>query len=315
MNEDEALLFRYLNATRRDCQRVPGPEADAARVIAERGFPGIELGCEFVPIRSKGRRCEFRSVGSSSFVVLDLELSDRLMELDLLVQVGPMKKDWAYTFFVTMLGDAFRQHRDLQRYRYCVLKVRWDIESLRGLASLPKNGPPLHAAIAPVLLHELAHLVFRRGAPFVENLQALARVTLAKFANVSEECARTGRLPIEGGVTLGMPIQEYDQARLKHQLGLYVSTIRGNEELEEELTCDIIAALAFVNFESGINCFEEITPRTMSLSKRQLGDVFYLAIKTSRYLQIMSGIGQFGANVTAGIDEANLPASRPTKRT
>lgn len=315
MTDDEALLFRYLNATRRDCRPVSGPEIEAARYVAAKGFPEIPLGCDFVTIRSKGRRCEFRKIGSSSFVVLDLELSDRLMELDLLVQVGAMKPDWAYTFFVTLLSDAFRQHRDLRRYRYCVLKVRGDTGSLRGIAALPKDGPPLHLAIAPVLLHELAHLVFRSGIGFVQNLQLLCRAALEKFAATSADVARTGRLPIQGGVTLGVPIESYDQERMKRQLDSYAATIRGNEELEEELTCDLIAALAFVNFEGGINCFEEITPSSLKLSKRQLGDIFYLALKTSRYLQILSGIAQFGSNVTAGVDDLHRGLIEMTART
>jgi hypothetical protein len=315
MVNDEALLFRYLNATRRDCQRVSGPEIEAAKFAAARAFPGIDFGCDFVTIRSKGRRCEFRKTGNSSFVILDLELSDRLMELDLLVQVGAMKPGWAYTFFVTLLGDSFRQHRDLRRYRYCVLKVRGDVESLRGLASLPKDGPPLHVAIAPVLLHELAHIVFRSGAAFVDELRLYCSTTLEKFARVSEKVAETGQLPIKPGVTLGTPIGEYDLVRMKRQLGSYVSAIRGNEELEEELTCDLIAALAFVNFEGAINCFEEITPSKLSLSKRQLGDVFYLAIKTSRYLQILAGIAQFGSNVVARSDDLDRGVIEMTART
>ena len=137
MTNDEAIL-RYLNATRRDCHRVSGPEVAAARYVAAKGFPGIELGCEFVTIRSKGRRCEFRKVGNSSFVVLDLELSDRLMELDLLVQVGAMKRDWAYTFFVTLLADAFRQHRDLDAIGIVYLRFTAISSPCGGLRLSPR---------------------------------------------------------------------------------------------------------------------------------------------------------------------------------
>jgi hypothetical protein len=85
--------------------------------------------------------------------------------------------------------------------------------------------------------------------------------------------------------------------------------------LEEELTCDLIAALAFVNFEAGTDCFRELTPPSMPLSVRQLGDIFYLAIKTGRYLQILTAIGQFGANVTAGMDDLHRGIIEMTART
>jgi len=271
--------------------------------------------CIYVLVRSRNRQCEYRSIGSSGFVVLDLELSDRLIELDLLAQISSMKPDWVYAFFVVLLSDVFRRHRDLVRYRYCVLKALGDAESLRGLASLPKEGPPIHAAIAPVLLHELAHVAYRRGEAFVGPLREFCRVALAKFADASAEQAATGRPPIADGSTLGVPFADYDQARLKRQLESYAATIRNNEELEEEVTCDLVAALALINFEAGINVFDVNAQRTMPLSKRQLGDLLYLAIKTSRYLQILTGVQQFGTNITVGSDELHRGMIEMTART
>ncbi len=312
---DLALLRRYLHATRHECRFVEGPEAAAAASIAARAFPGVEMECSYVLVRSRNRHCEYRSIGSSGFVVLDLELSDRLIELDLLAQISAMKPNWVYAFFIVLLGDVFRRHRDLARYRYCVLKALGDVESLRGLASLPKDGPPIHAAIAPVLLHELAHVAYRKEEVFVGVLRELCRAALTKFAEASADQAATGRPPIGDGATLGVPFEEYDQERLKRQLESYAATIRNNEELEEEVTCDLIAALALVNFEAGINSFDLTARRSMPLSIRQLGDLLYLAIKTSRYLQILTGVQQFGANIVQGSDELHRGMIEMTART
>jgi hypothetical protein len=313
--KDLALLRRYLRATRREFSEAPGLETVFAQQIALNAFPGIDLHYTLFPMRSRSLKCEIVPAGGTSFVVLDFNLSDRLMELDLLTQVAVMKPDWAYAFFVVLLGDAFRQNEDLVRYRYCVLKARGDIGSLRSLASLPKEGAPIHAALVPVLLHEWAHIVFRRPDDFVPNLRELCRATLAKFADASAEQAETGQPPVAEAVTLGIPFEQYDQKRLKQQLSLYATTIQDNTELEEELCCDLIAALAFLNMHAGINCFHDLVPPSIRLSRRQLGDALYLAIKTSRYLQILTGIGQFGSNVARGSDTLHRGIIEMTART
>lgn len=293
-------LRRYLRATRPDCELLGSAVAEACESIAKRAFPGFDFACAYVPVRSRNRRCEYVVIDGHTMVILDIELSDRLLELDLLAQVPRGRQDWIYAFFVVMLGDVFRRQHDLRRYRYCVLKALGDVQSLAKLSALPKDGPPLHAAIAPVLLHELAHIVFRRGGDVVEPIHAMSRATLARFASLSAEQAATGRPPIREGHTLGVPFEQYDQHRLSEQLDNYAATIRNNDELEEELACDFIAALAFISSESGVDCLQELLPATLPISARQLGDIYFLALKTSRYLQLMSGLRQFAINLALG---------------
>jgi hypothetical protein len=310
-----AFLRRYLVATRHRCNFLDAPLPETLRSFAARAYPDIPLECVFIPVRSDSRRCEFRSFGSVLGVVIDLALSDRLMELDLLAQVARPQGDWIFTFSTAMLGDVFRQQRDIRRYRYCVLKASGDLRTLHTLAAIPKESAPVQAGIVPVLLHELAHIVYRRGDAFVETFKGLAEVALEKFAFASAEQAATGKYPVPEGQILGVPFEEYDQPRLKSQLEAYAATIRGNPELLEEVTCDIISALAFVNFEGRTDCFRSLIPEEMSLSPRQLGDVYYLAIKTSRYLQFLQGIQQFGINIASGQDALSRSMIEMTART
>jgi hypothetical protein len=108
---------------------------------------------------------------------------------------------------------------------------------------------------------------------------------------------------------------EEHQVRLKSQLEEYTATIRNNQELTEEVTCDLISALAFVNSEARIDCFENLLPEKMPISARQLGDAFYIAIKTSRYLQFLSGIQQFGFNLASAENALSRSTIEITART
>jgi hypothetical protein len=313
--KDIKYLLRYLAATRRRCQFVESDLGGALSTFTAKAFPGVDVGSVFVPVRSDSRRCEFRAFGSALFVVIDLALSDRLMELDLLSQIPRAGSDWVLTFSTILLGDVFRQRRDFRRYRYCVLKATGDTGTLRTLGALPKDGLPFHAAIVPVLLHEVAHVVYRKDVGFIKGLKGLAAAALEKFAEATAEQVRTGMFPIEEGETLGVPFDQYDQVRLKEQLESYTATIRNNPHLLEEVTCDLISALAFVTSEAGVDCFENLTPARFPLSRRQLGDVFYLAIKTSRYLQFLQGLQQFGSNLQSEQDALSRSMIEMTART
>jgi hypothetical protein len=308
-------LYRYLRATRRRCLFVEDQLSENLSLFTKRAFPGATAECIFVPIRSDSRRCEFRVYGSALFVVIDLALSDRLMELDLLAQIARPGGDWILTFSTALLGDVFRQRRDLRRYRYCVLKARGDVATLEKLAMLPKGGGPFHAAIVPVVLHEVAHIAYRNNEGFIKGLRDLAESALEKFAFATAEQAQTGRYPVDAGQTLGVPFEQYDQERLKLQLEAYTAMIRGNPELLEEVTCDFTSALAFVNSEAGIDCFEDLVPASLPLSRRQLGDVFYLTIKASRYLQFLQGLQQFGTDLVSNREALSRSMIEMTART
>ncbi len=313
--DDIDYLHRYLRATRRRCQFVENQLSATLSAFTKKAFPNVDLNCVFVPVRSDSRRCEFRASGSALFVVIDLALSDRLMELDLIAQITRPGSDWVLTFGTALLGDVFRQRRDFRRYRYCVLKASGDTATLGKLAALPKDGLPFHAAIVPVLLPEVAHITYRNNEGFIKSLRELAESALEKFALATAEQALTGKYPIKAGQTLDVPFEQYDQGRLKTQLEAYTATIRNNPELLEEVTCDFIAALAFVNSEAGIDCFEDLIPASLPLSQRQLGDVFYLAIKTSRYLQFLQGLQQFGAYLLSDQDALSRSMIEMTART
>jgi hypothetical protein len=177
-SEEFDLLRRYLRATRHRCEIIDDWIGESLRSFASKAFPSLDLNCTFVAVKSDSRRCEFRSFGDSLFVIVDLELSDRMMQLDHL-QVARPGGDWMHTFSTALLCDVFRQHRDLKRYRYCVLKAAKDLETLRGLASLPQDGSRVQAAVVPILLHEVAHVVYRRKEALVEVLKQMANMPLS----------------------------------------------------------------------------------------------------------------------------------------
>jgi hypothetical protein len=182
------------------------------------------------------------------------------MELDLLAQIGKSDHIPFFPFAVVLLSDVFRKLRDFRRYRYCVLKATSERKVVSRFASFPKTGPPIHAAIVPILLHEVAHLAYRSNAHFVDDLKEMADVALDRFAAAAAKQAETGDEPVPGGNLLGIPFEQYDQDRLKKQLEEYSTATRNNPALLEEVTCDLISALAFVNLEADVDCFENLVP-------------------------------------------------------
>lgn len=231
--------------------------------------------------------------GGRTCLVADDELTASLAELRLL-SLGAAPPDAGYDKSALLLADAFRACGDFHRYALCLgwsLPRAAEIHALR-LAAYRHSGSSAETVV--VLLHELAHRVLAEGSEHAGPWREIGSARVAKIVEALSEGELRDKA-LADSVRLGLSAEEAE-----HQLQTYKDQLLGNQELLEELTCDLLAVLAFLNLNSTSDVIAAPDAGPAGMSTKQVGDALLVAHGAIQNMQSLVAVQTIAATVAAG---------------
>lgn len=233
--------------------------------------------------------------GGSPCLIADDELTASLAELRLL-SLGVASPDAGYDKSALLLADAFRACGDFHRYALCLgwaLPRAAEIHALR-LAAFRQPGSSAETMV--VMLHELAHRVLAEGSEHTTGWREIGSARVAKIVEALSEGELRDKA-LADSVRLGLSAGEAE-----HQLKTYKDQLLGNEELLEELTCDLLAVLAFLNLNSSSDVIAAPEAGPAGMSTKQVGDALLVAHGAIQNMQSLVAVQTIAATVAAGTE-------------
>jgi hypothetical protein len=127
------------------------------------------------------------------------------------------------------------------------------------------------------------------------SLIAIDKVTRAQMEGPLREKALDAA---EGfGLTRGEAVQ---------QLEGYVAALSSSRKLAEELTCDLLAANAFLNLKSQRDVLKDLDRGPAGLSSRDVGDAFFIAHGAIQNLQLLAATEEIASTVRKPEDRRSV---------
>jgi hypothetical protein len=232
-----------------------------------------------------------RDAAGAPTLIVDDETTASLAELRALSSAGA-SQDGGYDRAILILADGFRACRDDARFLAC---MRWAIareEPIHAMRRAALAQAAFSAESMVVLLHELAHHVSLGGDPALARWREMSRVAVDKLiAALTDGTMREGL--IAKGVEFGL-----EAAEAELQVAAYIARLRTRETIREELLCDLLAAVGFVNQESEADAIREAGPT--ALTTRQVGDAFYVAHGAIQNIQFLNAASDIAERIAAG---------------
>lgn len=229
-------------------------------------------------------------------LVADDELTATLAELRLLSMPGATA-DAGYDKGILMLADGFRAAGDQHRYALCLgwaLPRAAQIQRHR-MSAIDRTGYSAEPMI--VLLHELAHRVLREDDGALEVWRDTCALGVDKVLAALSQGGQFRDQAISDGVRLGLGTEEADR-----QIAIYLDHLRNNGALLEELTCDLLGAVAFLNLNSRNDVLSEPDAGPMGMSTKQVGDVLFVAHGAIQNMQFVTAVQAIASSVATGND-------------
>jgi hypothetical protein len=239
-------------------------------------------------------------------LVADDELTATLAELRLLSMPGA-KPDSGYDKGVLMLADGFRAAGDLYRYSLCLgwaLPRSLEIQRHRQLA-IDSSGQSAETMV--VLLHEVAHRVFQEDDDSTQWWRDACAVGVDKVLASLSQGGQFRDQAVSDGVRLGL-----GQEDAVRQITTYLDHIRDNKELLEELACDLLAVVAFLNLNSQDDVIAEPQSGPKGMSTKQVGDALFVAHGAIQNMQLLTTVQAIAASASTGSGASAGPLDRAT---
>lgn len=227
-------------------------------------------------------------------IVADEELTATLAELGLLSTLGATP-DAGYDKSILMLADAFRALGDFRRYAAC---MGWAIPrtpAIKHLRCMARNRSGHSAETMIVLLHEIAHRVLSSADNTMQGWRDMSAVGVEKVRESLDHGGQFREWALTYGMRLGLP-----QAQAKQQIMTYLDHLRGNQELIEELTCDLLAVMAFLNLKSAADVLSEPYAGPTGMTTKQVGDALFVAHGAMQNIQLLTMVQAIAASVATG---------------
>jgi hypothetical protein len=292
------LLSRYLLNTRSNLKILDVTHAFKQWVpaIIATCFPKLHLQPVTLRIRSADLRAEFIATGGEQYLVFDQELAETLAELDYLV-AKELPHIFIYVRAHLLLADCFRKHGNKRLAMFCLTKAREQAAILPQLRNATVVGPGYSISGLFVVLHELSHLALKDGKTYRNDWYEFIIRAVDSFIGQLKTIVTgedLGRLE----TLTGGSFSDVDPAPLFRQLSHVTDVFERNQNLYQEVVCDIFAALTFINLKVPVSFLESTTHVTIPLNLRELGDTFYKSVVTLSNMQYLSAIRQIATNIT-----------------
>ena len=303
-------IKRYLNATRPQLEILSERQEVEAwvRETISHAHPGMDLSPKLLRIRSRKKRWEYRNKGDEIYIIADMALVEVVSVLFNL-HSRQANSNFCHAYLYTLMADSFREQYDISRYAFCVLKAVEQQEALRRLKEMAVQQSGYSTAFIFALLHEIAHLIVNAKLPNYIAFQEMCKFAIDKHSKWIDEflvglndtelfTASTGKL-----------LEEVDRVQLFHQNKSHIGSAEHSESLEHEVTCDVIAAVSFLNVGAKVNFFDNDFPDRLPISVKEAGDALYRAESILASLQFISFLSDFCKNVAGSNPFADISKS------
>jgi hypothetical protein len=232
-----------------------------------------------------------RDSGGAPCLVVDDETTASLAELRVL-STPDGSVDGGFDRGVLLMADGFRACNDEGRFVTCMSWALPRAPEIRALRRASLAKPAFSAESMVVLLHELAHHALRRDDAALVRWRELARVALDKLIAALEDGPMKAQL-VAKGVAFGL-----DPRAAEEQVTAYVERLRTRDAIREELCCDLLASVGFVNLESGADVLREEGPS--GLGTREVGDALFVAHSTIQNIQLLTAAREVAERISGG---------------
>jgi hypothetical protein len=234
------------------------------------------------------------------WLIADHEYVASLAELRLLSAAGA-GLDRAYDRMALLLADGFQSCGNVRHHVAC---MGWLVQRVPEIVAFRRAAmaPEAHSAEALiVLLHEMAHHVLPAHPGPMQVWRDAAMLAIEKIAEaLAEGPLREGLLRQAQGLGL-------DQEKAATQLEAYLGELRSRSLLREELTCDLLAALGFLNLRSGRNVLEDPQNGPDGVTTQEVGDAFLTAHGAIQNMQLISSAHEIAATALDPVRQRGTP--------
>ena len=294
----KSVVERYLSASRSNLEvYLPSEQFEqwVFRVL-QQCFPKLNLSLHPFRLRSADMITEFFETEGQNYVLFDLELSETLAELDYLA-ASSLPDLYSYVKIHLLFADSFRKNGNRNLARLFIAKAASQKDLLKNLRSATVRTAGFSISGTVVLLHELTHYALSSGDVYRNDWYTFCQNAITSFMRQLNAIVDTRNLDKLESLS-GLSRQYIDQSGFFSQFTEMISAFNSNKVLHEEVTCDLFAAITFINLKAPVNFLETVEHKSIQLSLRELGDTFYKVVVTISNMQILSAIRQTAENIT-----------------
>lgn len=271
----------WLVRTAHNAYRGRAPEFSSLRIHS---LPG----CLWEVIESSnGEHC----------LIADDELTATLAELRLLSLPGATP-DAGYDKSILMLADAFRASGDIHRYAVCMGWALPRTQNILRLRTAAFNKSGNSAETMLVLLHEVAHRVLGTGNNDSAVWRQICSDGVEKLLFSLSQGGQHRNLALSDSMRFGL-----DAMQAERQIATYLDHLRGNSQLLEELTCDLLAVMAFLNLNSLADVIGNPDIGPTGMTTKQVGDALLAAHGAIQNMQLLTSVQTIAASASLPAEE------------
>lgn len=264
----------WLTRAARNAYRGRAPEFSSVRIHSLPGYNWEVL----------------RDAQGAPCLVADDELTATLAELHLL-STATATPDAGYDRSILMFADAFRACGDFRRYAACLGWASGRVREIHALRSAAFARSSSSADAMMVLMHEMAHQVLASDVENSMPWRDLCRSQIERLKSSLTDGELNNKV-LADGIQLGL-----SAAEARAQMDLYLGHLRGNDELLEELSCDLLGVLAFLNLNSPTDVLADLDAGPTGMSTKSVGDALYVAQGAIQNLQSTVAVQSIVASV------------------
>lgn len=203
-------------------------------------------------------------------LIADDELISSLAELRELA-AGRCAIERGYDRMVLLLADGFRSRGDIQRFAVC---LGWALprqrEIIAGRAEAMKTAG-FSAEALVILFHELAHHVLLGNPELAAVWRELSATSLQKILGALRQ-SELREQAVQDITASGLSRQQAEA-----QMDTYLETLQSSAKLTEELTCDLLAAVGFVNLQTPRHLIADLDAGPGPMATKEVGDALIVA--------------------------------------
>ena len=200
-----------------------------------------------------------------------------------------------------LLADGFRSSNNTRYYAACMGSLLPRVAEISNARRAALTTPAFSAASVVVLLHELAHQVLRTLPNDTSIWREMAIHAIAKVTAALQNSEMRDRA-IQDAQRFGL---EHDKATT--QIETYLARLQSSPKLHEELTCDLLAAVSFLNLQTPANILTDCDQGPTGMSTKEVGDALFVAHGTLQNLQLISATEEIAATALDPLRQRGAP--------
>jgi hypothetical protein len=261
-----------------------------AQETANHAFFELAPVIKTVVLRSRNQNWEVLALESlHHHIVADLEFTDTLSRMDMIVQAGqdpPLVM--VETLATAWIGWSCLWAGDYAKAYFLLSQIKERQEVLQSFfrACTQREGRSITGLF--VLLHEIAHHAVDTNAAILGPWSDIVKgkIVASKQLTLQLIDALENRSQEAVGNIVGYaPSNEVDVKHLTEQLRLYLASIETNSEVHREILCDVVAILALASYRFEHDILRLGPPRFGEGLLRELGDILMIGIRTLKLIQ------------------------------